>query len=75
MYLVLYRGGRKDHGLIEFPFQPFLNHLQVEKAEEAAAEAEAKRGRGIFLVDQGSVVDDFPLRRFSVAFSPDSLLG
>ena len=41
---------------VEFPRQPLLDDLQVQQPQEAAAESEAQRGRGLRLVMKAGVV-------------------
>ena len=61
--MVLDGRDRRDEVEIEFPLQPLLHDLHVEQAEEAAAEAEAERGRGLRLVVQGGIVELQPFER------------
>ena len=49
------RGG--DEVEVELALQPLLDDLEVEQAEEAAAEAEAEGGRGLHLVGEAGVVE------------------
>ena len=49
------RGG--DQVEVELARQPLLDDLQMQEAEEAAAEAEAERGGGLHLVGEGGVVE------------------
>ena len=49
------RGG--DEVEVVFAGQPLLDDLEVEEAEEAAAEAEAERGAGLHLEAEGGVVE------------------
>ena len=51
------RGDGKDQRDIELPFQPFLDHLQVQQAEKSAAETEAESDRGVLLEGEGGVVE------------------
>jgi len=48
-------GGNDIH--VEFAAEAFLHDFHVEKAEEAAAEAEAQSGRALGLEGEGRVVD------------------
>ena len=50
------RRGR-DQVEVELARQPLLDDLQMQEAEEAAAEAEAERGGGLRLVAEGGVVE------------------
>ena len=50
------RRGR-DEVEVELALEPLADDLEVQQAEEAAAEAEAERGRRLRLVDQGGVVE------------------
>ena len=50
------RRGR-DQVEVELALQPLLDDLEVQQAEEAAAEAEAERGRGLHLVGEAGVVE------------------
>src|SRR6185369_14909274 len=52
-----HRGRGCDQVEIEFARQPFLDDLQVQEAEEAAAEAEAERGARFHLVREAGVVE------------------
>ena len=52
-----------DDGLVELPFQPLLNDLKVQKAQEPAAEALAQRSGRILLVRKGCVVQLIFLQR------------
>ncbi len=54
--MVLNSGDRHDEGLPEFPFKPFLDDFQVQEAEKATAKSQAKGRGGVFLKDQGSVI-------------------
>src|SRR5690606_10774506 len=49
------RGG--DQVEVELALQPFLDDLQVQQAEEAAAEAEAERGGRLHFIGEGGVVE------------------
>ncbi len=49
------RGG--DEVEVELALQPLLDDLEVQQAEEAAAEAEAERGGGFHLVGEAGVVE------------------
>ena len=54
--LVHYVGGRGDQVQLVFPFQPLLDYIHVEQAQETAAEPEAQSGRGLRLKEQGRIV-------------------
>ena len=56
-HLVLDRRGRDDQPDVELPLQTLLDHVQVQKAEESAAEPEAQGRRAVFLIRQRGVVD------------------
>ena len=43
--------------------EPLLDDLEVQEAEEAAAEAEAERGGGLHLVGEAGVVEAQPAHR------------
>ena len=47
--LVDHRRRGRDQVEVELALQPLLDDLEVQQAEEAAAEAEAERGRGFHL--------------------------
>ena len=49
------RGG--DEVEVELALQPLLDDLEMQQAEEAAAVAEAERGRGLHLVGEAGVVE------------------
>ena len=51
------RGCRRDEIEIEFAMQALLDDLQMQQAEEAAAEAEAQRRRGFHLVGEARIVE------------------
>ncbi len=51
------RGRGRDQVEVELALQPLLDDLQVQQAEEAAAEAEAERGGGLHLVGEAGVVE------------------
>ena len=51
------RGRGGDQVEVELALQPLLDDLEVQQAEEAAAEAEAERGRGLHLVGEAGVVE------------------
>ncbi len=55
------RGG--DEVEVELALQPLLDDLEVQQAEEAAAEAEAERGGGLHLVGEAGVVEPQPAHR------------
>ncbi|MNQ87058.1 hypothetical protein D3C85_1022680 [compost metagenome] len=50
------RGGRRDQVQVELAAQALLDDLQVQQAEEAAAEAEAQGGAGFHLEGEAGVV-------------------
>ena len=51
-------GRRGDEEIeVELALEPLLDDLHVQQAEEAAAEAEAERVRGLGLVDERRVVE------------------
>ena len=56
------RGG-DDQVEVELALQPLAHDLHVQQAEEAAAEAEAERLRGLGLVEERAVVQLQPLER------------
>jgi hypothetical protein len=49
------RGG--DEVDVVLALEPVADHLEVEEAQEAAAEAEAQGGGGLHLVGEGGVVE------------------
>ena len=51
------RGGGGDQVEVELALEPVADHLEVQQAEEAAAEAEAERGGGLHLGGEGGVVE------------------
>src|SRR5258708_25445357 len=51
-----YVGHRGDDGLVELAFQPLMDDLHMEHAEETATKAKAKGLRGLQLVGERSVV-------------------
>ena len=55
--LVDHRGRGGDQVEVIFAGQPLLDDLEVEQAEEAAAEAEAERGAGLHLEAEAGVVE------------------
>ena len=56
------RRGR-DQVHVELALEPLLDDLHVQQAEEAAAEAEAERGRGLRLEEERRVVQPQLLER------------
>ncbi|MNJ38137.1 hypothetical protein D3C77_329780 [compost metagenome] len=50
------RGGRRDQVQVELAAQALLDDLQVQQAEESAAEAEAQGGRALHLIGEAGVV-------------------
>ena len=58
-----HRGGGRDQVEVELARQPLLDDLQVKEAQEAAAEAEAERRRGLHLVGEGGVIQPEPADR------------
>ena len=57
MHLVDYTGRGGHQIQIVLPFQTFLDDLQVQKAQEAAAESKAQRNRGLRLKLQSRVIE------------------
>ena len=56
--------GRGDQQLeVELALEPLLDDLHVQEPQEAAAEAEAERGGGLGLVEEGRVVEPQLLER------------
>jgi hypothetical protein len=51
------RGRGGDEVEVVFAGEPLLDDLEVQQAEEAAAEAEAERGAGLHLVGEAGVVE------------------
>ena len=49
-------GRRRDEIEIEFALQPLAHDLQMQKAQKAAAEAEAERGRTFGFVIEAGIV-------------------
>ncbi len=58
--LVDHRGRGRDEVEVELALEPLLDDLEVEQAEEAAAEAEAERGRTLHLEGEARVVEAQP---------------
>ena len=56
-HLVLDRRGRDDQSDVKLPLQALLDHVQVQQAEESAAEPEAQGRGAVFLIRQRGVVD------------------
>ena len=56
-HLVDDRRRGRDQVEVELALQPLLDDLEVQQAEEAAAEAEAERGGGFHLVGEAGVVE------------------
>ena len=54
---------RRDQVHVELALEPLLDDLHVQQAEEAAAEAEAERGRRLRLVEERRVVQPQLLER------------
>ena len=54
---------RHDQVEVELPLEPLAHDLHVQQAEEAAAEAEAERLRGLRLVEERGVVQLQALER------------
>ena len=50
-------GHRGDHVHVEFAEQALLHDLEVQQAQEAAAESGAERQRALGLIDEGGVVE------------------
>ena len=57
LHLVDDRRRRRDQAQAELALEPLLHDLHVQQAEEAAAEAEAERRRGLRLVRERRVVE------------------
>ena len=57
------RGRGGDQVEVELALEPLLDDLEMQQAEEAAAEAEAERGRGLHLVGEARVVEAQPAHR------------
>jgi hypothetical protein len=57
LHLVDHRRRGGDEVEVIFAGQPLLDDLEVEQAEEAAAEAEAERGAGLHLEAEAGVVE------------------
>ena len=51
------RGRGRDEVEVELALEPLLDDLEMQQAEEAAAEAEAERGGGLHLVGEAGVVE------------------
>ena len=58
--LVDHRRRGRDQVEVELALQPLLDDLEVQQAEEAAAEAEAERRAGLHLVAEARVVEPKP---------------
>src|ERR1700733_12476423 len=52
-----YVGDRGDDGLVELPFQPFLDDLHMQHAQKSATEAEAKRLGSLQFIGEGGVIE------------------
>ena len=80
-YTDVRRGG--DQVQVELALQPLRDDLHVQQAEEAAAEAEAQRDRGLRLVGQRGVVElqlvqrvaQLRIVRPSTGYSPEYTIG
>ena len=57
VHVVLHARHRRDEVEVELALEPLLHDLHVQQSEEAAAEAEAERGRRLGLVVQRGVVE------------------
>ena len=57
------RGRGRDQVEVELALQPLLDDLEMQQPEEAAAEAEAERRRGLHLVGEARVVEPQPAHR------------
>ena len=68
LHFVHYRRRGSDQVEIVFTLQTLLNDLHVQQAEEAAAEAEAQRGRTFRLVEQRGVVEAQFAQRVAESF-------
>jgi hypothetical protein len=66
--VVDHRGRGGDQVDIVFAFEPVADDLEVQKPEEAAAEAEAERGGGFHLGGEGGVVERQFLDRVAQVF-------
>ena len=55
--LVDHRRRGRDQVEIELALEPLLDDFEMQQPEEAAAEAEAERGRGLHLVGEARVVE------------------
>ena len=62
-HVVDHVGRGRDQVEVELALEPLADDLHVQQAEEAAAEAEAERARGLRLVGQRGVVELQPLER------------
>ena len=51
------RGRGGDEVEVEFALEPLLDDLEMQQPEEAAAEAEAQRRRGLGLVFEAGIVE------------------
>ncbi len=68
-------GDRGNEVQVVFPFQPLLDDLQVQKAQEAAAEAEAESSGGLRFKGQRRVVELQFFQRFLQVFIVGSVGG
>ena len=57
MHAIDDRGRGRDQVEVELAGQPLLDDLEMQQAEEAAAEAEAEGGRGLGLVVEAGIVE------------------
>ena len=64
-HAVEHAGRRRDEVLVELALEPLLDDLHVQQAEEAAAEAEAERGRRFRLEEERGVVQPQLLERLA----------
>ena len=55
--LVLNARHGHDESLIVLPLEPLLDDLQVKQPEKAAAETLAQGSRGVFLINEGRIVE------------------
>ena len=64
VYAIDHRGRGRDQVQVEFAGQPFLDDLQVQQSQEAAAEAEPQRRRCLRVVVEARVVQPQPSQAF-----------
>ncbi|MNG89131.1 hypothetical protein D3C79_479860 [compost metagenome] len=63
-----YRRCRSDQFQIVFTLQTLLNDLHVQQTQEATAEAKAQRGRALWFIEQGGVVQAQLAQRITEGF-------